>query len=201
VDLEKQMIFADLDVERGGRMLPQVHPAKFIYNESEMGPTTEVSQINGFRDDLYVVVGSIDVESKRATFRFHVNPLVAWIWIGVLVLIGGAAVSLWPDVSLKEVGAWSYVRASAGVASGVMFALILASSPAMAVQTDRDTAAAEAAAARKALALSRASVKRAGVSGSGDLATNAGLCILTGLLAGAALACSRRSRAPQAPSA
>ena len=51
----------NLDVERGGKMLDQVHPAKFIYNESEMGPTTEVSQINGFRDDLYVVVGSIDV--------------------------------------------------------------------------------------------------------------------------------------------
>jgi cytochrome c-type biogenesis protein CcmF len=138
VDQEKQMIYADMDVERGGRMLPQVHPAKFIYNESEMGPTTEVSQLNGFRDDLYVVVGSIDAESKRATFRIHVNPLVAWIWIGVLVLIGGAGVSLWPDVSLRDVGAWSYARAAGGLASGIMFAFILASAPAGAVETHRD---------------------------------------------------------------
>jgi len=140
VDQEKQMIYADMDVERGGRMLPQVHPAKFIYNESEMGPTTEVSQLNGFRDDLYVVVGTIDPESKRATFRIHVNPLVAWIWIGVLVLISGAAVSLWPDVSLREVGAWSYARAAGGLASGIMFAFILASAPAAAVESDRDIA-------------------------------------------------------------
>jgi cytochrome c-type biogenesis protein CcmF len=132
VDLEKQMIFADLDVQRGDTTLPSVNPAKFIYNESNMGPTTEVSQLNGLRDDLYVVVGSIDPESKRATFRIHVNPLVAWIWIGVLVLIGGAAVSLWPDVSLREVGAWGYVRATAGLTSSVMFAILLASSPASA---------------------------------------------------------------------
>ncbi len=194
VDLEKQMIFADLDVERGGRLLPQVHPAKFIYNESQMGPTTEVSQINGLRDDLYVVVGSIDVESKRATFRFHVNPLVAWIWIGVLVLISGAAVSLWPDVSLKEVGAWSYVRASAGVASGVMFAFMLASSPALAVESNRDVLTREAAAARRTHTQSQPFVQRSGLLGQDGLGRNAGLCIVTGLLAGAALA-RGRSRA------
>jgi cytochrome c-type biogenesis protein CcmF len=195
VDLEKQMIFADLDVERGGRLLPQVHPAKFIYNESQMGPTTEVSQINGLRDDLYVVVGSIDVESKRATFRFHVNPLVAWIWIGVLVLISGASVSLWPDVSLKEVGAWSYVRASAGVASGVMFAFMLASSPALAIESNRDVLTREAATARRTHAQSHPSLQQSGLLGSGGLGRNAGLCILTGLLAGAALARSGRWRA------
>jgi cytochrome c-type biogenesis protein CcmF len=138
VDLEKQMIFADMDVERGGKALPQVNPAKFIYNESNMGPTTEVSQLNGLRDDLYVVLGQIDPDSKRATFRIHVNPLVAFIWIGVLVLISGAAISLWPDVSLREVGAWGYVRASAGLTSSVMFAIILASSPAAAAASNRE---------------------------------------------------------------
>jgi cytochrome c-type biogenesis protein CcmF len=137
LDEEKQMIFADMDVEQNGRVLPQVHPAKFIYNQSNMGPTTEVSQLNGLRDDLYVVVGTIDADSKRATFRIHVNPLVFWIWTGVFVLIGGAAVSLWPDVSLREVGAWSYARAAAGLTSAVMFALIFASSPAAAVESSR----------------------------------------------------------------
>jgi cytochrome c-type biogenesis protein CcmF len=137
VDEEKQMIFADMDVEQKGRVLPQVHPAKFIYNQSNMGPTTEVSQLNGLRDDLYVVVGTIDPDSKRATFRIHVNPLVFWIWAGVFVLIGGAAVSLWPEVSLREAGAWSYARAAAGLTSGVMFALIFASAPAGAVESSR----------------------------------------------------------------
>jgi len=196
VDQEKQMIFADMDVEQGGRTLPQVHPAKFIYNESNMGPTTEVSQLNSLRDDLYVVVGTIDVDSKRATFRIHVNPLVAWIWIGVMVLIGGAAVSLWPDVSLREVGAWSYARAAAGLTSGVMFALIVASSPAAAVESARDHVKREAAALhppdRSAAAAALAPVPPQDWSGSG-------VSILGGLLIGAAVAWSGSRREGMVP--
>ncbi len=139
VGLEKQEIYADMEVVRGTKPVGQVHPAKFIYNESPMAPTTEVGQLNGLRDDLYVVVGTIDTTTKRATFRIHVNPLVAWIWIGVLVLIGGTAVSLWPEVSLVEVGAWSYVRAAAGTTSAVLLALLMASAPAGAVQNTRDS--------------------------------------------------------------
>jgi cytochrome c-type biogenesis protein CcmF len=197
VDLEKQMIFADLDVERGGRALPQVNPAKFIYNESNMGPTTEVSQLNGLRDDLYVVLGAIDPESKRATFRLHVNPLVAWIWIGVLVLIVGAAISLWPDVSLREVGAWGYVRATAGVTSSVMFAILLASSTASAKESDRDRTrhrVEQVAPPDAASAPNTASP--AAAEHLSDVTHKSGFSLLGGLLLGATLAWSTRYRRP-----
>ncbi|HEV8550631.1 MAG TPA: hypothetical protein VGQ57_16410, partial [Polyangiaceae bacterium] len=36
---------------------------------------------------------------------------------------------LWPELSFKEAGAWSYLRASAGVATGVMFSIYLCASP------------------------------------------------------------------------
>jgi cytochrome c-type biogenesis protein CcmF len=199
VDQEKQMIFADFDVERGGKLLSQVHPAKFIYNESQMGPTTEVSQINGFRDDLYVVMGAIDPESKRGTFRIHVNPLVAWIWIGVMVLICGAAVSLWPDVSLREVGAWSYVRASAGLTSAVIFALLLASAPAAAVESDRDrlvreTAASEAQRERSLHGVNRAEVAARVQARRSHLESRGGAALLGGLLLGVGFVFAGRSR-------
>jgi len=207
VDQEKQMIFADLDVEKAGRALPQVHPAKFIYNESNMGPTTEVSQLNSLRDDLYTVVGSIDVESKRATFRIHVNPLVQWIWIGVIVLISGAAVSLWPDVALREVGAWSYVRATAAVTSSVIFAIILASSPAAAFENDRDVLLRRAAAQHashlsqpllpSAVGTASGAASRAPASSvglAGNVPNRASLAVLAGLLIGGVYAWSARGR-------
>lgn len=197
VDLEKQMIFADMDVERGGKALDPVHPAKFIYNESNMGPTTEVSQLNGLRDDLYVVVGQIDPESKRATFRIHVNPLVAFIWIGVLVLIVGAAVSLWPDVSLREVGAWGYVRATAGLTSSVIFALLLASSSASARESDREALTRE----RRQLSEQTERARSASLPASPevtqhlrDVTQKGGFSVLGGLLVGATFAWAARGR-------
>jgi len=78
---------------------------------------------------LYTVIGTVDPQSKRGTFRFHVNPLVSWIWLGCLVLITGATVSLWPELSFGELGAWSYVRAGAGVAAGTALSVWLAMSP------------------------------------------------------------------------
>jgi cytochrome c-type biogenesis protein CcmF len=84
------------------------------------------------RDDLYTVVGSIDPESKKATFQFHVNPLVSWIWIGLLILMSGTVIALWPEFVLGEVGAWAYIRFGATAASGIIFSIWLAATPAMA---------------------------------------------------------------------
>jgi hypothetical protein len=57
------------------------------------------------------------------------NPFVGWIWIGLLVLISGATISLWPDLGLREVGVWSYMRTAAGTAAGAALAVWLAMGP------------------------------------------------------------------------
>jgi len=55
------------------------------------------------------VIGTIDPQSKRGTFRFHVNPLVMWIWLGGMGLVVGASLSLWPDLAFGELGAGNIV--------------------------------------------------------------------------------------------
>src|SRR5690606_18355394 len=82
---------------------------------------------------LYVAVGNANPQTKRATFRFHVNPLVSWIWAGVLVMMAGAGISLWPDVWWRRLGAWGAVRLAASGASGVMVSILVATAPARAV--------------------------------------------------------------------
>jgi len=128
-DLNKRMIFADLRLSLGGREVARLSPAKFIYHRQPESPTTEVAMLRGLRDDVYTVVGTVDPQSKRATFQFHLNALVSWIWIGVFILIGGASLSLWPEMSFRELGAWGYLRAGAGVATSVMLAVWLTASP------------------------------------------------------------------------
>jgi cytochrome c-type biogenesis protein CcmF len=128
-DVNKRMIFADLTLIEGGREIGRLSPAKFIYHRSPESPTTEVALRRSLREDVYAVVGTVDPLTKRATFQLHLNPLVSWIWLGVLILIGGASISLFPELSFKEVGAWGYLRAGAGVATSVMLAVWLAVSP------------------------------------------------------------------------
>ncbi len=134
VDQTKRMIFADLAVTEtsSGATVGQATPAKFIYRKMPESPTTEVSMLHSIRDDLYVVVGMVSPETKVATFQVHVNPLVSWIWAGVLVLILGAVVSMWPDVAVQEARGWSYLRLAGGLTSSLLFGLIVALTPARA---------------------------------------------------------------------
>jgi cytochrome c-type biogenesis protein CcmF len=49
-------------------------------------------------DDLYVIL--IDwqpILATGATFKVYHNPLVNWLWVGSLLFILGALVTVWPD--------------------------------------------------------------------------------------------------------
>jgi cytochrome c-type biogenesis protein CcmF len=132
VDPNKMMIFADLSIEKQGTVVGKLSPAKFIYKRMPSSPTTEVSIHRTIRDDLYAVLGNANAETKRATFQFHLNPLVNWIWIGTLILIFGATVSLWPELVYGEAAVWAYARAAATGITGTAVALIVAAAPATA---------------------------------------------------------------------
>jgi cytochrome c-type biogenesis protein CcmF len=155
-DLNKRMLFADFDVQKNGESLGQIHPAKFFYAKNPDGPTTEVSLLQSMKQDLYTTIGMVDPQTKRGTFHFHVNPLVMWIWLGGMVLVCGAGISLWPDFALGELGAWAYVRAGAGVAAGTALSLWLAMSPTYAYASVKPPAGAPPPAqARREVPLSR----------------------------------------------
>ena len=129
-ELGKRMLFADLEVSKNGKSLGKVSPAKFIY-QSPPQTTSEVGLVRGLFADLYTVLAMADPQTKRATFSFFVNPFVSWIWLGLTVLMGGCALSLWPEASsTQRLGAWSYVRAAAGAAAGIGFAFYLATTSA-----------------------------------------------------------------------
>jgi cytochrome c-type biogenesis protein CcmF len=128
-DINKRMIFADVSVTRGGEFLGKASPAKFIYHRQPEMPTTEIALVRSWHEDLYLVVGTVDAQSKRATFQFHVNPLVSFIWAGVIILIFGASISLFPELSLREAGVLAYARAGFGVGTSLIYAVWLALSP------------------------------------------------------------------------
>ena len=95
-DPNKTMTFTSLTLMDGEEEGDQVHPAKFVYRTNPEMPTTEVAIRSNPIEDLYVIMSTVDRETQRATFRVVVRPLVSWIWLGGLLLVLGALISMWP---------------------------------------------------------------------------------------------------------
>ena len=45
---------------------------------------------------MAAIVNRYTRASARVDFRLIVSPLVAWIWIGGVIVVGGAMFALWP---------------------------------------------------------------------------------------------------------
>jgi cytochrome c biogenesis factor len=74
---------------------------------------TEVGIRSTFLEDLYLILSAMD-DAEGVIFRGDSNaqgidlqvlvkPLVNWIWLGCLILVGGTIVALWPSVDRKQV--------------------------------------------------------------------------------------------------
>ena len=129
VDNSKRMVFADVRVTEGGKFKGMMNPAKFIYKKMPESPTTEVSMLHSVRDDLYLVVGSINPQTKVASLQVHLNTLVGWIWLGCIILIGGSIICMWPELQPNESRVWQFARGSAAVAASVTMGLCIALMP------------------------------------------------------------------------
>jgi len=132
VDNTKRMVFADVRVKRHGELRGQLAPAKFIYKKMPESPTTEVSMMHSIRDDLYLVVGTINPQTKVASLQIHINPLVGWIWFGAIILIFGSFVCMWPELQPQESRVWSFARGAAGATASITLGIVIALMPTMA---------------------------------------------------------------------
>jgi cytochrome c-type biogenesis protein CcmF len=129
VDNAKRMVFADVRVTEDGKERGKLNPAKFIYKKMPDSPTTEVAMMHSVRDDLYLVVGSINPETKVASLQIHINPLVGWIWFGAIILIFGSFVCMWPELEPQESRVWQVARGAGAVAASISVGLFLALLP------------------------------------------------------------------------
>jgi cytochrome c-type biogenesis protein CcmF len=87
---------AIVQVSRGGDVIGTLEPEKRFYKASRQG-TSEVGVRSRLNEDLYLNFGGMSDDNVRAVIQAYVFPLVSWIWLGGLVLIGGTLVCLVPS--------------------------------------------------------------------------------------------------------
>ena len=106
--------FALLDVYRGNKKITQLAPEKRFYASSQQ-PETRVANHSTLAWDLYVIYAGKNPDSGLPIIKVYLNPLMAWIWIGVVIVALGTLVALAPNLS----AALASGRARGGVAEGV----------------------------------------------------------------------------------
>src|SRR5271168_2890110 len=97
--------YALLDVYRGQKKLLQLAPEKRIYfpNTDHAQPSTMVALHSTLASDLYVIYEGRDVDTDKPIIKVFLNPLMNWIWIGVLIVVMGTFLALVPNLARTPV--------------------------------------------------------------------------------------------------
>jgi cytochrome c-type biogenesis protein CcmF len=64
-------------------------------------PSTEVGLIEGFAQDVYVVLAGVTANSV-ASLAINFNPLVVWVWIGGGLMAVGGLIVMWPAADRRR---------------------------------------------------------------------------------------------------
>ena len=98
--LNRRVSAARLEVSRDGKSLGPLVSEKRqhvdAFDRPTFNPSTEVGLMLGLREDVYVVFESAVGNSEQANYRFTINPLVGWVWIGGCILMLGGLIAMWP---------------------------------------------------------------------------------------------------------
>ena len=86
-----------LDVYKDGKYLGQMNPELRFFKASGGQPDHKVANHSTLREDLYVIYEGKNPDTGHPIIKAFINPLVSWVWIGVLVVIFGTGLALVPN--------------------------------------------------------------------------------------------------------
>jgi cytochrome c-type biogenesis protein CcmF len=90
--------FAVLDVYKNGQKITQLAPEKRFYLASQT-PSTVVALHSTLEGDLYVIFEGRNPDTDNPIIKAFLNPLIAWIWIGVGIVVVGTLFALAPNLT------------------------------------------------------------------------------------------------------
>jgi cytochrome c-type biogenesis protein CcmF len=95
--------WAIMNVFRGNEQITTMYPERRLYKASSQPQTIpRIYQVYPYPllvSDLYVVYEGRNEETGRPIIKAHLNPMVPWIWAGVLIMIFGTITALIPNAA------------------------------------------------------------------------------------------------------
>jgi cytochrome c-type biogenesis protein CcmF len=92
--------YARLDVYKNGKYITQLAPEKRTYfaGTDHEQASTIVALHSTAQADLYTVFEGRNPDSGIPIIKVFLNPLIAWIWIGVVIVVLGTFIALVPNL-------------------------------------------------------------------------------------------------------
>jgi cytochrome c-type biogenesis protein CcmF len=87
--------WAVMDIYKGGKKIDTMTPVREFYKASRQA-STKPDIRSTLKEDLYLVYEGQN-EKGQPIIKAHLNPLVMWIWLGLLIMIGGTILALVPN--------------------------------------------------------------------------------------------------------
>jgi len=106
--------YALLDVYKGSKKITQLAPERRFYHASQT-TSTMVALHSTLASDLYVIYEGKDLDNEKPIIKVFINPLMNWIWIGVLIVVFGTFLALVPNMTRGVVRVKSEVEVPVGV--------------------------------------------------------------------------------------
>ena len=108
--------WAIINVMRGDKPITTMYPERRFYKASQQSQTIPRIYATVAEDfllvkDLYIVYEGVNQDTGRPIIKAHLNPLVPWIWFGVIVMVLGTISALIPNAAPARVTAPARVQA------------------------------------------------------------------------------------------
>jgi cytochrome c-type biogenesis protein CcmF len=91
-----------IDIFKEGVFYTNLKPERRIYINQKSQPHSEVALKSTLNKDIYIILGSLDLNTGMTTLKIRLNNLVSWVWLGTLVLIFGTLIALLPERRINE---------------------------------------------------------------------------------------------------
>ena len=92
---ERLAVTTKMKAFHDGQAIGYLVPERRFYENREDQPTSEVSILSNWKEDLYVALTGHNRDG-RASFRILINPFVPWLWIGGYLIGFGILLAVWP---------------------------------------------------------------------------------------------------------
>ena len=89
---------AIIEVYRRGNLVETLYPDSRFFTASQQQQHMPAIR-STLAEDLYVVYEGQNPDSGRPIIKAHLNPLVSWIWIGLIVMVFGTVLALAPNAA------------------------------------------------------------------------------------------------------